>query len=51
MNAFASIIDYFVAQWKQPNERKLAHDIYNKVVNFLLTSLYIDSSIYIPLCI
>ena len=51
MNAFASTVDQFVAQWKQPNERKLAYNIYNKVVNFLSTSLYVDSSIYIPLCI
>ena len=51
INAFANIVDQFVAQWKQPNERKLAHNIYNKVVNFLSTSLYTDSSIYVPLCI
>ena len=49
MNAFASTVDQFVAQWKQPNERKLAHNIYNKVVNFLSTSLYADSSIYVSL--
>jgi len=49
MNAFASTVDQFVAQWKQPDERKLAHDICNKVVNFLSTSLYADSSIYVPL--
>jgi hypothetical protein len=49
MNAFASIVDQFVAQWKQPDERKLAHNICNKVVNFLSTSLYADSSIYVPL--
>ena len=49
MNGFASTVDQFVAQWKQPDKRKLAHDIYNKVVNFLSTSLYTDSSIYVPL--
>ena len=49
MNGFASTVDQFVAQWKQPDERKLAHNIYNKVVNFLSTSLYADSSIYVPL--
>ena len=49
MNGFASTVDQFVAQWKQPDERKLAHDICNKVVNFLSTSLYADSSIYVPL--
>ena len=49
MNGFASTVDQFVAQWKQPDKRKLAYDICNKVVNFLSTSLYVDSSIYIPL--
>jgi hypothetical protein len=51
MNSFASMVDHFVAQWKQLNERKLAHDICNKVVNFLSTSLYADTSIFVPLCI
>ena len=49
MNAFASTVDHFVAQWKQPDERKLAHDICNRVVNFLSTALYADSSIFVPL--
>ena len=49
MNGFASMVDHFVAQWKQPDERKLAHDICSRVVNFLSTSLYADSSIFIPL--
>src|SRR5438045_2374414 len=51
MNGFASMVDHFMAQWKQPDEHKLAHNICSRVVNFLSTSLYVDSSIFIPLCI
>src|SRR5438045_9514116 len=49
MNGSARMGDHFMAQWNQPDEFKLAHDICSSVVNFLLTSLYVDSSIFIPL--
>src|SRR5438045_5583920 len=49
MNGSARMGDHFMAQWNQPDEFKLAHDICSSVVNFLLTSLYADSSIFVPL--
>jgi hypothetical protein len=49
MSAFASTVDQFVAQWKLPDERKLALDISSRVVKFLSTSLAADSSSYIPI--
>ena len=49
MHAFASTVDQFVAQWEQPDERKLAHNISSKVVNFLSTSLYAESSVFVPI--
>ena len=49
MSAFASTVDQFVSQWKLPDERKLALDISSKVVNFLSTSLYTKSSIFVPI--
>src|ERR1700759_4942353 len=49
MSAFASTVDQFVAQWKLPDERKLALDISSRVVDFLSTSLSAGSSDYAPI--
>ena len=44
MYNFATIVDQFVSSHKKPDERSFAHDMCNKVVNFLTTSLYADSN-------
>jgi hypothetical protein len=39
MYNFATIVDQFVSSHKKPDERSFVHDMCNKVVNFLTTSL------------
>jgi hypothetical protein len=44
MHSFADTVDHFVTQWKAPDECKLALDICGKIVDYISTSTYADSS-------
>src|SRR5438552_14891428 len=48
---FASTVDKFVSLYKQSEQRSFAHDMCDKIISFLTTSLYVDSNDFIPLCI
>jgi hypothetical protein len=49
MYDFASTVDQFVSSYEMPDERSFAHDMCNKIVSFLTTSLYADSNNYVPI--
>jgi hypothetical protein len=51
MYDFASTVDKFVSSYKQPEQRSFAHDMCNKIVSFLTTSLDADTngSTFVPI--
>ena len=46
---FASTVDKFVSSYKQSEQRSFAHDMCDKIISFLTTSLYVDSNDFVPL--
>ena len=46
---FASNIDKVVSSYKQLEQRSFGHDMSNKIVSFLTTSLYVDSNDFVLL--
>ena len=46
---FANAVDQFVASYKQQDQRTFAHEMCNRVVSFLTTSIYADTSNFVPL--
>ena len=46
---FASTVDKFVSSYKQSEQRSIAHDMSDRIVSFLTTSLYVDSNDFVPL--
>ena len=49
MYNFASTVDKFVSSYKQPEQRSFAHDMCNKIVSYLTTSLYADTNSFVPI--
>ena len=46
---FASTVDKFVSSYKQSEQRSFAHDMCDKIISFLTTSLYADSNDFVPI--
>ena len=46
---FASTVDKFVSSYKQSEQQSFAHNMCDKIISFLTTSLYVDSNNFIPL--
>jgi hypothetical protein len=44
-------MDQFISFYKQQDQRIFIYNIYNRVVSFLITSLYIDTNNFVPLYI
>ena len=51
MYDFASTVDKFVSSYKQPEQRSFVHNICNKIVSYLTTSLYADTNSFVPICV
>src|SRR5438045_2023179 len=49
MYDFASTVDKFVSSYKQPDQCSFAHDMCNKIVSYLMTSLYADTNSFVPI--
>jgi hypothetical protein len=46
---FASTVDKFVSSYKQSEQRSFAHDMCDRIISFLTTSLYVDSNDFVPI--
>jgi hypothetical protein len=46
---FTNAMDQFIASYKQQDQRTFAHEMCNRVVSFLTTSIYADTSNFVPL--
>ena len=45
------MVGKFMSSYKQPEQCSFAHDMCNKIISYLMTSLYADTNCFVPICI